>query len=395
MAKLDVAIVGGGPAGLATALFLAHAAPARTERIVVLEKERYPRDKPCAGAIGARADRALATIGVAVDAPSVRIDGVAVATLEGDVVARDREIARVVRRVEWDHALARVARSRGIRVDEGVRVEAVHRGGGSTTLATCRGEIEASIVVGADGVGSVVRRALGLGAGLWRAQAIEVDTEEVAGDRERDLLAFDFRDRGFDGYSWDFPTLVEGRPMVCRGVYQLRREGTNAPDVATLLARDLARRGLALGDFRPKRFAERGWDRRERRSAPGVVLVGEAAGIDAMTGEGIAQAVLHGRFAGAYLAEKLDARDLTLDDYDARVARSSVGVDLGVRERLVPLHFGPRRAAVEHFAASEPELLRLGMLHLAGRHVPRARLAAMVARGGAALALDALRRRVG
>ena len=58
----DVAIVGGGPAGISTALHLQAAAPGA--RIVVLEKSRYPRDKICGGGIGARAFRLLDKIGV-------------------------------------------------------------------------------------------------------------------------------------------------------------------------------------------------------------------------------------------------------------------------------------------------------------------------------------------
>ena len=66
---VDLAIVGGGPAGVSTALFLAAADPSRIGRVVVLEKETYPRDKICAGAIGKRAENALAEIGVHVEVP--------------------------------------------------------------------------------------------------------------------------------------------------------------------------------------------------------------------------------------------------------------------------------------------------------------------------------------
>ncbi len=107
---LDLAIVGGGPAGIATALFFAAAAPHRRDRLVVLEKESYPREKICAGALGARADRLLGTLGVRVDVPSVSISGFSVVTGSGGLCAREpgasAAVGRVVRRVEFDRALA-------------------------------------------------------------------------------------------------------------------------------------------------------------------------------------------------------------------------------------------------------------------------------------------------
>jgi flavin-dependent dehydrogenase len=47
----DILIIGGGPAGLSTALHLFKIAPALASRILVLEKTRYPRHKLCAGAL--------------------------------------------------------------------------------------------------------------------------------------------------------------------------------------------------------------------------------------------------------------------------------------------------------------------------------------------------------
>ncbi|HEX7844006.1 MAG TPA: FAD-dependent oxidoreductase, partial [Kofleriaceae bacterium] len=79
----DVAIVGGGPSGISTALHLQAAAP--DARIVVVEKERYPRDKICAGGIGARAFRLLERIGVDVVCPQVALDALAI-RLAGDTV---------------------------------------------------------------------------------------------------------------------------------------------------------------------------------------------------------------------------------------------------------------------------------------------------------------------
>src|SRR4051812_36293072 len=71
----DVAIVGGGPSGISTALHLQAAAP--RARIVVLEKERYPREKICAGGIGARAFHWLDKPGGVGECPHVAIDAIA------------------------------------------------------------------------------------------------------------------------------------------------------------------------------------------------------------------------------------------------------------------------------------------------------------------------------
>ena len=74
---VDLVIVGGGPAGISTALHVQAAAPLLAERTLVLEKKRYPREKICAGGIGARAFRRFEKIGVGVDVPMVELNAVA------------------------------------------------------------------------------------------------------------------------------------------------------------------------------------------------------------------------------------------------------------------------------------------------------------------------------
>ncbi|HEY6179019.1 MAG TPA: FAD-dependent oxidoreductase, partial [Kofleriaceae bacterium] len=146
----DVAIVGGGPAGISTALHLHAAAP--RARIVVLEKARYPRDKICAGGIGARAFRLLERIGVEVACPRVALDAVAI-RLPGDaaaetvvpetVVIDQPGCGAVVRRIEFDHAFARHAIDRGIAVRDGCAVHAIGAGERGATVTTDDGALEA------------------------------------------------------------------------------------------------------------------------------------------------------------------------------------------------------------------------------------------------------------
>jgi len=368
--QVEVAIVGGGPAGISAALFLAHAAPELTDRIVVLEKEHYPREKYCAGGVGARADNLLGSIGVQVDVPSVPLHGVAFRAVGQQRVVRDPGgwIGRVVRRIEFDHELARTAMRRGIRVIEGARVQGVRVVPESVEIQSAHGALRARALIAADGVGSVVRRELGIGGARYQAQALELDTEPVASDVDRDLMLFDVSRRELPGYYWDFPTLVGGQELVCRGVYLLREGGAGSSlEIQEILAAELAARGLDLARYRKKRYAERGFDLHAPLSRQRVLLIGEAAGIDPVTGEGIAQAIQYGAVAGRYLARKLHVRDLCFDDWRHEVMGSMIGHDLSVRTLGVGAFYGRYRPQVERFLLDTPEFVRLGIQHFAGK----------------------------
>lgn len=361
-------IVGGGPAGIATALFLSHAAPELTSRILVVEKERYPREKYCAGGVGARADHLLGSIGVSVDVPSVRVNGIAFRAMGETAIVREPEIGRVVRRIEFDHELARCAMQRKIRVLEGTRVGNITRTSRGFEVETSAGVFVTRVLIGADGVQSVVRRALGFSPGAYRAQALEVDTEPVDDDLPRDVLLFDASARQLPGYYWDFPTLVDGREMVVRGVYLLRRADMPAAiEIQDVLEQELVKRGLDLGKFRKKRFAELAFDLSVPVSRANVLLVGEAAGIDPVTGEGIAQAIQYGAVAGSYLAKKLANRELAFEDWPREIRSTMIGRDLITRSFGVPLFYGRARPRVERFLLETPEFIRVGAQHFGGK----------------------------
>jgi flavin-dependent dehydrogenase len=100
--------------------------------------------------------------------------------------------------------------------------------------------------------------------------------------------------------------------MVCRGVYRLKvaRDGAadGAPeadraDVAALLDARLRAQGVDPARCKHKRYAERGYEPASCVARGALMLAGEAAGIDPMTGEGIAQAIETGALAARAVAE--------------------------------------------------------------------------------------------
>src|SRR5690606_5250971 len=137
-----------------------------------------------------------------VDVPSVRVNGVAFRSMGKTTVVREGGIGRVVRRIEFDRELARIAEARGIRIVQGARVDAIDVGADGVRVDSSAGSFRARVLVGADGVGSVVRRALAIRGTRYHAQALEVDIEPVDQDLPRDLLLFDAEDRNLPGYYW-------------------------------------------------------------------------------------------------------------------------------------------------------------------------------------------------
>lgn len=380
MSNWDLVIVGGGPAGLSTALHLQAAAPALAARTLVLEKARYPREKVCAGGVGRRALRRLEKIGVVPDVPAAPFRRMVLRGPRRDLhIALDEELGRVVRRVEFDHALARATHARGVALRDGAAVKELRGRPGAWELVLGDGEVVgARAVVGADGVGGVVRKAGGWSPGALRASVVECDTGASPQDPPRDTLLFDASDPTLHGYGWDFPTVVGGAEKWCRGIYVLPAFG--AENVNQRLRAYLGARGLDIAHYKLKPFGERGITPGEPLAKPGILLAGEAAGIDIATGEGIAQAVAYGAIAAAYLARAFDREDLGFSDWTRRVWTSVLGQSLVRRLTLYHTWYGhpAKRAWTEALLHHHQPVLDGLARGFAGIGVSRRELAGIV-----------------
>ncbi len=366
----EVIIVGGGPAGISLALFMGALDPALLSRTLLLERARYPREKVCAGAIAGHALRRLASIDALPDVPHVDVRGLAATTRFGRVEVRREETAGwVVRRVEFDAALATLARNRGLELREGSAVQRVNVASTREIVVTLDDgtALRTKFLVGADGVGSIVRRSLKLPKGPLLARAVEVDTP-ITSREAHDVLHFDLTAGDLRGYSWDFPTPLGGRTAMCHGVYDL---GPSIRDPGERLAARPQPAPLA----KARRFGERGVSLGQAMGQGNVLLIGEAAGIDPVLGEGIAQAISYGEMAARLVIAKQREREARFEHAQGPLLRGRLGLDLHVRGRALGFTYGRTRALVERAIVADDALARAGLDYFAGRRVSRRDLA--------------------
>jgi flavin-dependent dehydrogenase len=322
----DVAIVGGGPAGASTALHLVREQGIRPDRIVVVDKASFPRDKPCAGAVSQLGVDTLRALGVRVAVPFVAMRGVRV-RWQGSIGETRCEMGIVIRRTEFDAQLVGEARADGVVIRENEALRAIERIAGGFRLETSKGAIDARLVAACDGAGSTTRKLLGLREPERKGHLYVLDTVPMSADDgpNRGFIDFDLSvlGDGLQGYYWDFPTIIDGAPHVCRGIYHANLEPGG--EVKASLASALARRGIDIADVKLRPFSTRPFVAGSTLAQDGLVLVGEAAGIDHATGEGIGQAIVMSGLAARHLARALRTGGTSFDAYAHDVRRSTIG----------------------------------------------------------------------
>ena len=332
---MDVLIVGAGPSGAALALALARSG----REVLVVERSRFPRDKPCGDCLNPGAVAELERLGIAarlraslapqplsgwyVEAP----DGRAFRATFSTVADGSRIEGWAVRRRDFDAELVSLAVGAGARVSFGLHVIDVLRERGRSVGVVCRegastGRIRARLVVGADGLRSVVQRRLGLRRRLPHLRKIALVGHLAGANGTGDVGELRVRGGRTCGYapvpSGANITLVIPEvqaPAVTRGRSFLREALEDFPEVRDrAVAAGLDNVLLVTGPFDcPVR---RPW-------APGALLVGDAAGYyDPFTGQGIHQALRSAAYAAVTIERILRAprREIfELRRYGARI----------------------------------------------------------------------------
>jgi flavin-dependent dehydrogenase len=355
----DVAIVGGGPAGASTALHLVRAEGIAPDRIVVLDKACFPRDKPCAGAISPLGIGALEAMGLAVDVPRVTLAGARVVAESGAGETR-APMGIVVGRREFDAWLLAAARQNGVVVRDGDGVTGIARMAGGYQLTTASGAVRSRFVALCDGSGSTSRKLLGLRESARKGHLYVFESPKVSSDIAvgRRLAEFDLRvaGDGVQGYFWNFPTIQGGKTLVSRGIYHANLSCDRASNraVKASLARALDACGINIAHVKLKAFSTRPFVRSSVLAIDGAILVGEAAGINRATGEGIAPAIVMAKIAAHHIARAVRTGSPRFEGYARDVFSSCMGRHMLQSAALTRLVYGRVGVVARRYLVRSP-----------------------------------------
>jgi geranylgeranyl reductase family protein len=310
----DVIVAGAGPSGSSTALRLARAG----RRVLLLDKAKFPRVKPCGGGVTARAMAQAPCDHTPVIERCVNRVRFSFRLEPGFEYEYPETLAYMTQRQKLDAYLAEQAAAAGAVFDDDCAVVAVRQDEDGVEVETESGaKLRAKVLVGADGANGIVARSVHLAPISDPPVALEANFP-YDGDASAEwdgVLALELGSMP-GGYGWSFPK-EDHLNVGCGGW----------PSEGGRLRTHLAalRSHYKLDDWTMINL--RGHHLPTRTDGAPIVrgrvlLVGDAAGlVDPMSGEGIMAAFLSSRLAAESIDAYIDGRQPDLLRYEEEVER--------------------------------------------------------------------------
>ena len=309
----DVIVVGAGPAGATLAYELAK----RGIRVLVLEKEKLPRYKCCAGGVTSKAAKLLDF-----DISEVVEDVIYELSFTYNMGSsylgqHSQPLIYTVMRDVFDYFLVEKAQQLGAVLIDGQKVMQVQVGADWVEIPTADNLFRTRLVVGADGAYSVVARELGMGMSIEYLVGMEsevvVPEEELAKWKSRVHI-----DLGCipGGYAWVFPK--RNHLSIGAGCLVSKARGLNRRYQKFLTLLGMGNYTIARSSSHLVPTCTKGrfvWQDK-------ALLLGDAAGLtDPLTGEGIYNAIQSAQLAAPVIESSLVGGEVGLQDYQQIVER--------------------------------------------------------------------------
>lgn len=296
MEKYDVIIVGAGPAGACAAHLLAKS----KINVLVIDKDHFPRSKPCAGGLTAKT---FMSFEFSISEKVKYVTSSIVASYKDEIfhkISGNKVLTEMVERKEFDHYFIRKAIDSGAVFLDGVKVTEVIWENKEFIVKTESQLFRCNYLIGADGTNSIVNRAFNIVKKDLYGFAIETNCPVSKENIKNFDMTFDFGTVP-NGYLWIFPK----DQYVCVGVYTTNKKMKNTQQY--LLAY-IERLGLTPESEKIKGHVIPFYGINYKQPDFPCILVGDAAGFgDYWTGEGIYYAVKSGIIAAEVIHSSINS----------------------------------------------------------------------------------------
>ncbi|HZX20564.1 MAG TPA: NAD(P)/FAD-dependent oxidoreductase [archaeon] len=336
--EYDVIVVGGGPGGSSTAMFLKKNG---VQSILLIDKAKFPRDKICGDAFSGKSVGIAKELGIIKDfdkVPHEGVYGVLFSSPKGDVVdipfpGSERKTQTkpgfVVKRINGDNVIFQNAKKQVETLEEFTVMDLLWendyvRGVKGKTKDGKEIEIKSKMVIGADGTSSVVAQKVGQGTLPPEHQVIATRGYYKGVTGMTGNIELHFVDAVMPGYFWIFP-LDNGWSNVGLGLLTSEKQKRKF-DLKKAQEEIIANSPLFKERFKDAKIDEQGikiWtlplgSYHRKNHGNGWLLVGDAASlIDPFSGEGVGNAMTSGKFAGKHVARTLKEKNFSEQNLDA------------------------------------------------------------------------------
>ncbi|MDF1539557.1 MAG: geranylgeranyl reductase family protein [Candidatus Thorarchaeota archaeon] len=323
MTEYDVIVVGGGPAGSTAARRFVQ----QGLNVLLLDKETFPRVKPCAGGFTDHVENALDFS--MEEVIQRRAYGQTIHSPSGIIVdcSRPETSGSLVMRSDFDHLLLKKAEEAGAVVKQGEKVVKATDDGNFVTVTTESEAYTGKYLVGADGINSIVAKSLGFYKGWTKDSAavcIEIEAE-VGEEVVKRICGVPFDEEGVTihiffgpvpyGYVWCFPK----RSILSFGAGCRQDKVDNLRGLFDEWFEKFKRKHNIDPQIVSDTSARVPFKEAAKTTVKGrAILVGDAAGfVNPYDAEGVVMAVKSGIIAAPVLREAVEsANPLILKQYE-------------------------------------------------------------------------------